>query len=220
MKNIKTVLTPEQTLRRLVDYMPEFYKSRRQLINCIDFLDNREWEFALDSLIKFADETGHYFSEEFWQGISDSASKMNLPDKVKYCRKQLDRNARDLTSTMPFGWTTIKIDETHFQCYISEKLKKEYATERRKEHQVEKFIDKDGVYVTHGRGGFLYVSDKGRIAEIEFELGRKGRILFFKKLTNWSLPTEQLLDSHEKQLIKDIIVNWAIDTKNAITFED
>jgi len=219
--NTKTDLTPEQNIRRLVDYMPGFYKSQRQFINCIDFLDNREWELALDSLIELADETGHYFSEEFWQGLSVSASKMNLHDQVKYCRKQLDRNAKDVKSKTPFGWTTIKIDDTHFQHHISEKLKDEWATDRRKKDKVEKLIDKDGVHLkSHGRSGFLYVSDKGRIAEIEFELGMEGLILYFNSLTDWSLPTKQSLDSVEKEMIKDMVLNWATKTKNKIEFDD
>lgn len=113
-RQLKTDFSPEQTIRRLVDYMPEFYRTHRQFINCVEFLENREWELALDSLIELADETEHYFSEDFWLGLADSAEKMNLTDKANYCRKQIKRNAEDIKSKTPFGWTTIKFDDTHF----------------------------------------------------------------------------------------------------------
>ena len=44
-------------------YLMNNVETPEQFINCIDFLDNREWELALDSLIELADETGHYFSD-------------------------------------------------------------------------------------------------------------------------------------------------------------
>lgn len=99
----KTYFSPEQPVRRLVDYIPDFYKTQRQFINCVEFLKNREWELALDSLIELADETEHYFPEDFWLGLADSAEKMNLADKANYCRKQIKRNAEDIKSKTPFG---------------------------------------------------------------------------------------------------------------------
>ena len=81
----KTDFSPEQTIRRSVEYMPDFYKTQRQFVNCVEFLENREWELALDSLIELADETGHYFSEQFWLGLADAADKMDLTEKVNYC---------------------------------------------------------------------------------------------------------------------------------------
>jgi hypothetical protein len=213
--------SPEQTIRRLVDYMPDFYRTQRQFINCIAFLDNREWELALDSLIELADETEHYFSEDFWLGLADSADKMNLTDKANYCRKQIKRNVEDIKSKTPFGWTTIKFENTHFQHHISEKLKEEWATERREKDKVQELITKEGVHLkSHGRSGFLYITENGKIAEVEIELGMNGLILYFNSLTNWSLPTKQTLTANEKQKIKIDINNWATKTKNAIEFDD
>ena len=217
----KTDFSPEQTIRRLVDYMPDFYRTQRQFNNCVAFLDNREWELALDSLIELADETEHYFSEDFWLGLADSADKMDLTDKADYCRKQIKRNEKDVKSKTPFGWTTIKFDDTHFQHHISEKIKEEWATERRKKDKVQELLTKDGVHLkSHGRSGFLYITENGKIAEVEFELGMNGLILYFNCLTNWSLPTKQTLTADEKQKIKIDINNWATKTKNAIEFDD
>jgi hypothetical protein len=146
---------------------------------------------------------------------------MNLTDKANYCRKQIKRNAEDIKSKTPFGWTTIKFDNTHFQHHISEKLKKEWATERREKDKVQELLTKEGVHLkSHGRSGFLYITDNGKIAEVEFELGMNGLILYFNSLTNWSLPTKQTLTADEKQKIKIDINNWATKTKNAIEFDD
>jgi hypothetical protein len=213
--------SPEQTMRRLIEYMPEFYKTQRQYINCIDFLEHREWELALDSLIELADETGHYFSEDYWIGLADSAEKMKLSKKSSYCRQQIKRNENDIKSKTPFGWTTIKIDYNHFQSHISEKLKDEWADKRRNKDQVLSLIDKDGVHLkSHGRTGFIYVVDNAKIAEIEFELGVNGLILYFSNMTNWELPTRLLLTTEEKLNIRNKISNWATTTRNAIEFDD
>lgn len=216
-----TYYSPEQTISRLVDYMPEFYRTHRQFIDCVDFLENREWELALDSLIELADETGHYFSEEFWVELANSADKMNLTDKADCCRKQIKRNENEVKSKTPFGWTTIKFDDTHFQHHISEKLKEEWATDRREKDKVQELLTKEGVHLkSHGRSGFLYITDNGRIAEVEFELGMNGLILYFNSLTNWSLPTKQTLTVDDKQKVRNDIINWATKTTNAIEFDD
>ena len=220
-KQPKSDLSPEQTIRRLLDYMPDYYKTQRQFINSVEFLENREWELAIDSLIELADETGHYFSEEFWLGLANSADKMNLTDKANYCIKQIKRNEDEVKSKTPFGWTTIKFNDTHYQHHISEKLKEEWATERRKNDNIEELLKKEGVHLkSHTRGGFLYITDNRKIAEVEFELGINRLILYFNSLTNWSLPTKERLTADEKQKIKIDIENWATRTKNAIEFED
>lgn len=86
----QTDLSPEQTIRRLVDYVPDFYRTHKQFINCLEFIENREWELALDSLIELADAPEHYFSEDFWFGLADSADKLGLIDRASYCRKQIN----------------------------------------------------------------------------------------------------------------------------------
>lgn len=83
----KASFSTEDTLKRLVDFTPEFYRTHRQFINCVEFLDNREWELALDSLIELADEIEHCFSEDFWLGLTDVADKMNLTEAANYCRE-------------------------------------------------------------------------------------------------------------------------------------
>ena len=219
-KQPKVDLSPEQAIRLLVDYMPEFYSTHRQFINCTEFLDNREWELALNSLIELADETEHYFSEDFWISLADSADKMGLTDKAIYCKNQIKRNAEDLKTKTPFGWTTIKFYDT-LQHQISEKLQEEWAMERRKKDKVHELLTREGVHLkSHGRSGFLYITDSGRIAEVEFELGIDGLILYLNSLSNWVLPIKQILTADEKQKIEIDINNWAAKTKNAIEIDD
>lgn len=216
----KTDITPEQTIRRLIDYMPGFYKSHRQFINAVEFLEHREWGLALDSLVELANETEHYFSEDFWLGLADAADKMQLREQASYCRKQIERNEQDIKSKTPFGWTTFKVDDMLFIHHVSEKLKDEWTIERHKKDKVRELLNKEGVHLkSHGRDGFLYITDKGKIAEIEYELGINGLILNFNSLTDWVLPVKQLLTIEEKEKIKNDIKNWAIKTKNAIEFD-
>ena len=217
----KTDFSPEKTIRRLVDYMPEFYKTHRQFTDGVEFLEHREWELALDRLIELADETGHYFAEDFWLDLADTADKMNLKDKASYCREQINRNLEDIKSKTPFGWTTIKLDDNHFQHHISEKLKEELATEIRKKDKVDELLRHEGVHLkSHGRSGFLYITEKGKIAEVEFQFGVNGLNLYFNSLTNWSLPTKQILTVDDKLKIKNDIIKWSTHTKNAIEFDD
>jgi hypothetical protein len=217
----QTDFSPEQIMRRLVEYMPEFYKTHKQFVNSIDFLKHREWELALDSLIELADETGHYFSEEFWVELSKSADKMNLKSQVVFCRQQIERNEKEINMKTPFGWTTIKIDDNHFQHHIAEKLKEELVDDRREKDNVFELIKTDGIHLkSSGRTGFLYIVEKGKICEVEFELGTNGLILYFDSLKSWSLPTKKLLSIEEKQEIRNNITYWATKTKNAIEFDD
>ncbi len=209
-------------MRRLVEYMPEFHKTHRQFVNSIDFLERKEWELALESLIELANESGHYFSEEFWFELAKSADKMSLKSQGIFCRQQIERNEREINMTTPFGWTTIKIDDNHFQHYIAEKLNEESTTERRKKDNVVKLMHKDGVYLkSYGRAGTLYIVNSGRLGEVWFEMGGlTGLILYFSKLKSWSLPTEKQLTIEEKVEIRRSIIEWAKKTKNEIEFDD
>ncbi|HET6994704.1 MAG TPA: hypothetical protein VFI06_06965 [Chitinophagaceae bacterium] len=220
-KQPKTDISPEQTIRRLVAYMPGVYNTHGQLISCFEYLDNKEWELALNSLIELANETGHYFSEDFWLELADSADKMGLTNKSNYCRQQIRRNQKDIKFRITFGSTMVKVDDNHFDLHTSDKIQEEWAIERRSKDKVQELLTKEGVHLkSHGRTGFLYITDNGKIAEVEFELGMNGLILYFNSLTNWSLPTKELLTADEKQKIKIDIKNWVAKTKNKVEFDD
>lgn len=89
LKILKTNLSPAQTLRRSVAFIPHKYKTHRQFVNYIEFTEQREWGLALDSLLELADETEYVFPNDFWLGLADAADKMNLQDRAIYCRKQI-----------------------------------------------------------------------------------------------------------------------------------
>jgi len=82
----KTQPNMKQAIEGLADYIPEFYKTHKQFTNYIEFLNNREWELAVDSLIELAYETGYSFSQDFWLGLINCFEKMGLIDKANYYR--------------------------------------------------------------------------------------------------------------------------------------
>lgn len=67
-----------------MEYIPDSYQSHRQYVFCREFLENKEWELALDSLIELADETQHPFPDDFWDGMAEAATKMGLTEKAEY----------------------------------------------------------------------------------------------------------------------------------------
>ncbi len=220
LKNTKNIDSkPDETIKRMIDFMPEFYKSHQQFKNCAEFSEHREWDFALDSLIALADETKHYFSEDFWLGLADAADKMKMEKQANYCRKQIQNNLIEIKFKIPFGWTTVKIDDTHFEQHISEKLKLQWATNRREKDNVQNLINTDGIHLkSNGRNGYIYYVEKEKVTEIEYELGVKGLILWFDSVDSWVLPTKQRLTKDEKIKIKNIIEDWGAQTKNALDF--
>jgi hypothetical protein len=210
----------KKIITRIIDYMPDYYKTHRPFLNCLGFMEHNEWELALDSLIELTQETKHYFSEDFWTGLASSADKMNMKEQALFCRKQIDKNSEEVKFKTPFGWTTVKIDDSHFQQHISEKLKDEWANERRKKDNILGLIDKIGIHnKSHGRSGFLYYVTDGRIAELEYELGMKGLIVWFDATCKWIYPTKQDLNSKDTNDIKAALQDWANKTRNPIDFK-
>ena len=82
-------LSQKEQLSYLIDYIPDFYKDQRQYINAVDYLKNGEWGLTLESLIELSEETGHYFSEEFWQRLADAAKSMSRSELLNYCLNKL-----------------------------------------------------------------------------------------------------------------------------------
>ena len=166
-------LSPKDQLNYLIDYIPDFYKDQRHYINAVDYLEHSEWDLTLESLIELTEQTGHYFSEEFWERLADAAKSMKLSELSDHCSEQIDRNQQDLRSKTPFGWTTIKFDDNHFQHHIAEKIKERWIAERHSRDNVNSLLKKgDGIYLKmNERSGTLYVISEKRLAEVELELG-------------------------------------------------
>lgn len=66
---------PAAIIQLLIDYTPEHYRTYIQFKESVEYLEHREWGLALDSLIDLADESGDYFSEEFWSQLGDCYGK-------------------------------------------------------------------------------------------------------------------------------------------------
>lgn len=215
-------LSLKEQLSYIIDYIPDFYKDNRQYLNATDYLKHDEWGLTLESLIELTVETDHYFSEEYWQRLADAANAMNLSELSNYCLTQIGRNQKDLKSKTPFGWTTIKFDDNHFQHYISERIKETWVAERHQRDNVNSLLKKEnGVYLKmNGRSGTIYVIDQDRLTEIDVEIGMVGLLLYFKNTTHWILPLKRGLTIEEKKDIRISITSWASKTKNAVEFDD
>lgn len=80
--------SPKQLINKLMAHIPHSYQSHQQMVFCREFLENNEWELALDSLIEFTDETQHLFPDDFWEEMAEVATKMGLAEKANYSRRQ------------------------------------------------------------------------------------------------------------------------------------
>ena len=204
----------------MIDYMPEFYKNHRQFKNCIEFFENNEFGLALESLVELADETEHYFSEEYWKELSKAADKMEMSKTANYCKKESKRTLKGLDYKLPFGWTTYKISENNFKVNISEKLNGEWKTERRKKDEIEKLLTKNGIhFYNEGRNGYIYFVENGKLIEFEWELEVGGIRLQFEAENHWCLPFKSELKKEDKLRIKNLIIKWAEQNKNVIEFD-
>lgn len=206
--------SPREIIKHVIDYMPDFYKSQRQFVLCVDFWEHLELGLAIESLVELAEETGHYFSEEFWNSISIAACQMELKHVSKICEEQIAKNRKDITWKISFGDVIEKIDDRHFIHRTAQKIKDELDNYRRSEDNVNGLIGKNGVHLkSRGRTGTIYFVSGIEIFEIEYELGVKGLILYFENFIK-----KKQLESGKELYIKDAIVEWSNNTGNAIEF--
>ncbi len=212
--------SPETILQRLMSYLPGHYNASRQYGQCLEFLEHHEWGLALESLIELADESGHYFSNEYWENLAQAADLMNLSEFSAYCQTQIARNARDLkTNIPPFGYTIEVLNSNTRKLYIADKIREESAAERREKDQVKPLLQTDGVHCKqYGRSGFFYVVDQGRLAEFEFEMGRGAEILYFNETNHWVLPNAIPITPTEKQQIRQQIYQWSVQNSFSVEF--
>lgn len=200
--------------------MPAVYYDHRKFKDSIEFLEQNELKLSLDCLIQLTGETGHYFSEKHWLHLADAADKMEMNKERDFCHKQIKKTLSNLKFKPHFGTSVEKIDGTHFHHYTSDIIKEKWAIERREKDGVERLMDKEGLHFkSNGRNGFFYYVDQKRLAEIEYELGVKGLIIWFDSTDHWSLPNKLSLTTMEKLKIKTDIEKWANKTKTAIEFD-
>ena len=205
-------MTPAAILRLTQEYVPEFYRNSKHYKDSKDFVENNERGLALESLIEMADESGHYFSETFWLDLATCADKMQMTKEADYCRQQVVKNERELQTKTPDGWTTIKLDDTHYEHKIAEVVKDKWTSERHKNDNLDELLTQDGFYLkSHGSAGTIYYIDNGGVLEIFFEMSgvpQYDLLLFFDNIDTLSIPKNEPLNVGQKTKIREQLLDW------------
>jgi len=175
-------------------------------------LKHNEWGLALDTLIEMADESGHYFSEDFWFDLATCADKMQMTQQAEYCRQQIIKNKKEIGSKTPNGWSTIKIDDTNFQHLITEIVKDKWTSERHQKDKLNELIKVNGFHIKyHGRAGMIYYIDNGKVLEIDFEMSEVPQydlLLYFGNLKGWTIPKNEPFAFIEQTAIIEKHIKW------------
>ncbi|AEW00139.1 hypothetical protein Niako_3845 [Niastella koreensis GR20-10] len=205
-------MTPAAILRLTQLYVPEFYQDSKHFKDSKEFLEHNEWGLALESLVEMATDSGHYFSEAFWLELATCAEKMQMAEQADYCRQQVIRNEKEVGSKTPNGWTTIKLDDTHYEHKIAEVVEDKWTNERHKKDNLDKLLKQDGFYLkSYGRAGTIYYIDNGRVLEISFEMSgvpQYDLLLFFDNIETWSIPKGEPLNMNDKTKIREQLLEW------------
>ncbi len=210
----------EDRMLTLKKNIPECYHSQRQYENFLSFYDNNEYQLCLESLVELCEETNHYFSIEYWMIIKELAEKMKINSIENYCENQIERNKREINWKLPLGFTTNKIDNKHYETFISKTNTEDWNSKRRISDKVISLKNENGIHNKYkGRNGHLYYVENGKIAEIEYELEVGGFVMFFRNTKKWFYPNEIELSIEEKKKIKEHIINWSKESGNAIIFD-
>lgn len=205
-------LTPVTILRLTQEYVPDFYKNSQHFKESKDFLNNNEWGLALDALIEMVDESGHYFSEDFWLNLATCADKMQMTQQAEHCRRQITRNEKEIGNKMPKGWTTIKVDDKRFQHHIAEIVKDEWASERHRKDKLNELLKVNGFHIKHhGRSGMIYYIDDGKVLEISFEMSgvrQYDLLLYFDTIKGWTIPKNEPFAFNQQSEIRERLLEW------------
>lgn len=208
----QTPQTPAAILRLTQEYIPSFYKDSERFKESKEFMDHHEWGLALDSLVEMAVESEHYFSEDFWNNLATCADKMDMKQEAEFCLEQIARNEKEIGGKIPIGWTTIKIDDTHYEHHIADIVKNEWVNDRRQKDNFNELIKIDGFHIKyHGRTGLVYFVDKGKVLEIDFEMSAVGQydlLLYFDQLKEWTLPKNEPFAFKEQAAIREKLLAW------------
>jgi hypothetical protein len=143
-------------LQQQLDLLPDYYRRQPQFTRCIESLARHKQELALESPIALTVEIKHSLSPHYWATLAQIADKLQLPARARYCLQQ-QKATRAIGFQTPVGWTTVKVDDIHYQHYIAESIKEGWASKRRQQDNVEQKRQVDGFYqCAHGRGGMIY----------------------------------------------------------------
>jgi hypothetical protein len=196
----------------LIQNLPENYETHRQYVAAVDYIGAHKWQLALDSLAGLADETGHYFSDDFWYGLAEAADKMGLAGQSAYCRAQPQKTKAVLGWTPGAGTTLEKISDTQYKQHVSRKAQQGRDDERRKKDGLPGFIHKEGFHMPgNGRGGTLYYVRDRKVGEIYWEISgvpQYDLLIAVNSVNHWALPAPQTMTEAEKQKLRDELEVW------------
>jgi hypothetical protein len=205
-------VTVGELLEQQLNLIPDLYKTHPKFTLSIESFAQHKYELVLESLIELAVESGHYFSQYYWEALAQIADKLKLPARAQYCTSQNGRTLRDGVGKIPLGWVMDKQDATHRICHIAESIKESWNTERRQKDRVEKMLANDGFHMcAHGRAGMIYYVSNRRVLEIGYDIaGGKDvdYIIYFEGATHWALPVKQELLPEEKEAIRGELGQW------------
>jgi hypothetical protein len=205
-------LNPVAILRLTQEYIPDVHKDSKYFKDSKEFLRNNELGLALDSLVKMADESEHYFSETFWLDLANCADKMHMTTQAEYCRQQIVKNEREIGFKIANGSTVVKTDNNHFEHHTAEIVKDKWQNERRHKDKLDNLVKENGFHIKyHGRAGIIYYIDNGKVLEIGFELSgvkQYDLLLYFDTLNGWTIPRNELFAFKEQSIIKEKLLEW------------
>jgi hypothetical protein len=210
-KKQKNISDPYAILEGAIELLPEFYRTEPGFSACLRSAANHDSK-AVASLIALTTVEGHYFSDDFWKEVSESARLLALPEQVSYCKKQISKNAQELKDKTPRGWTTVKVGTSGYKHYIAQSIKDSWNEERRRKHNVPKLLQENGFHlVKDGRVGTIYYVKDGQLIEIDLEMAGSREydiIIFFGAVTHYALPKKISLTEDEKNQLKIELVGW------------
>lgn len=196
----------KEKMQLLIDSVPGLQRNHPKWEQCVAQAGNAKWAKALSSLIEMAVSSEFYFSEQFWTIACETAQVLNRKEQTAECQKQIARLKHDQV-TLPFGWTSKKTGAGIFEAYTSRKLQEDWDTERRRKDGLESLVNKEGFHFKpHGKMGYVYYVNLGRITEVEWHEGEIEGSTFSKY---WVYPEKCLLTDHEYQRIYSELKEWA-----------
>jgi hypothetical protein len=211
-KNKTQDLKPVAILRLIQEYVPEFYKTNSHFKESKEFLQHNEYGLALESLIEMADESGHYFSEDFWSDLATCADKIHLTERANFCRQQIIKNESEIGMKTPKGWTTFKLDDNSIGHHVAKIVENDFLNEIHSKDEFDELVKTNGFHhKTHGRYGIIYYIADGKVLEISYEISGVWKYdlhIDFDSLNSWTIPANERFVFKEKSTIREALLEW------------
>lgn len=203
---------PDMILTEVLEYTPELYKSSTHFTEASGFLADRKWDLALNSLVELAEESGHYFSEDFWLNLALCANKINQPSRKEHCHRQIERIKKETGLYAPKGWTIIKVADNIHTFQIARVIKERWKKVQHDRDNLQELLEENGFHLRpFGDGGTIYYIENGKVLEIDFkedESGKYDMLLVFEEIKTWIKPFEQPFTGKEKEAVRSKLLAW------------